>query len=207
MACAPPSLPAPAAAPADHFHPQQDRLQELRSSLASLSKALPLWHRCAGGAHHGLISAAAALLAYWPTQMLGLKEGFWASITAISVVQAEFQATQSTGRDQFIGAIIGGLVGIAASFAPGPPLLLYALALVIGVLACWALNLASSSRLTGSTITILLLVPHTSSVLRIFGARLGEVGWGVCVAIFCVWLAARLPAWWHRRRQWSEPHA
>lgn len=191
---------APASAPADQFHPQRNLLQELRSRLLALSKALPFWNRCAGGVHHGLISACAAIAAYVPTQMLGLKEGFWASITAVAVVQTEFQATESTARDQFLGAIIGGLVGIAASFVPGPQLLLYALALFAAMLGCWALNLASASRLSGSTVTILLLVPHTGSVFEVFGARLGEVGWGVCVAIGAVWLAARLPAWVHHTR-------
>jgi uncharacterized membrane protein YccC len=190
-------IPAPSSAPADHFHPARTHLQELRARLAGLSKALPLWKRCAGGTHHGLISACAAIVAYLPTHALGLKEGFWASITAISVVQTEFQATESTARDQFIGAMIGGLVGMVASFVPGPHLLVYAVALLAAVVACWALNLASASRLSGSTVTILLLVPHTGSVFTMFGARLGEVGWGVCVAVVTVWLAARLPAWLH----------
>ena len=199
-------IPAPPSAPADRFHPARTHLQELRARLAALSKTQPLWKRCVGGTHHGLISACAAVLAYLPTHALGLKEGFWASITAISVVQTEFQATESTARDQAIGAMIGGLVGMAASFAPGAQLLVYAIALILAMLACWALNLASASRLAGSTATILLLVPHTGSVFAMFGARLGEVGWGVCAAVGCVWLAARLPAWVQHARS-TRPQA
>ncbi len=187
---------APAPAPADHFSPDRLRLRELNVAVASLRKALPLLHRTAGGAHHGLIAACAALAAYLPTQPLGLKEGFWSAITAISVVQTEFQATETTARDQFIGAAIGGLIGVSAALLLGRhlPLLVYAAVVVVSMLACWALNVASASRLAAITATIILLVPHTGSPTRMFVSRLAEVGWGVCVAVATVWLAARLPA-------------
>jgi uncharacterized membrane protein YgaE (UPF0421/DUF939 family) len=182
-------------APADHFSPSRSRLIELCRNVDFLRKQLPLLHRIAGGVHHGVISACAALLAYWPTHAFGLKEGFWSAITAISVVQTEFQATRTTARDQFIGAAIGGSVAVASVLALGEQnLLVYAGAIVISMLVCWALNVASASRLAGSTATIILIVPHIGSAQRMFGARLVEVGWGLCVAITVVWLAARVPA-------------
>jgi uncharacterized membrane protein YccC len=183
----------PSAAPADHFSPDRHRLRELGATLAALRKELPLVHRVAGGAHHGLISACAALLAYLPTRAFGLQEGYWSAITAISVVQTEFQATQTTARDQFIGAAIGGTVSVCASIAFGHDLAVYAAAIVLAMLTCWAANVASASRLAGSTATIILLVPHTGSPEHMFASRLTEVGWGVCVAIATVWLAARIP--------------
>jgi uncharacterized membrane protein YccC len=195
----------PSAAPADHFSPERHRLLELGSALQALRKELPLLHRIAGGAHHGLISASAALAAYLPTRALGLQEGFWSAITAISVVQAEFNATQSTARDQFIGAAIGGTVSVCASLAFGERLPVYVAAIVLAMLSCWALNVASASRLAGSTATIILLVPHTGSPERIFAFRLTEVGWGVCVAIAVVWLAARLPARFFARTEPGGP--
>src|SRR5580698_5028884 len=160
----------------------------------ALRKTLPLLHRMAGGAHHGLISACAAIIAYLPTQALGLKEGFWSAMTAIAVVQTEFRATESTARDQFIGAAIGGVTGLCAFVALGPHLLVYAAAVVVAMLSCWALNVASASRLAGTTTTIILLVPHTGSPAGMFASRLAEVAWGVSVAVLTVWVAARLPA-------------
>jgi uncharacterized membrane protein YccC len=151
-------------------------------------------HRMAGGAHHGIISACAAVIAYLPTQTLGLKEGFWSAITAIAVVQTEFRATQTTARDQFIGAAVGGITALCAFVAFGPHLLVYAAAVVVAMLMCWALNVASASRLAGTTATIILLVPHVGSPASMFGSRLAEVAWGVSVAVITVWLAARLPA-------------
>jgi uncharacterized membrane protein YccC len=180
-------------APADHLSPDRHRLSELSTALEALRKELPLLRRMAAGVHHGSISAVAALAAYLPTQALGLQEGFWSAITAISVVQTEFQATESTARDQFIGASVGGVVSVCAALAFGQHLAVYIAAIVLSMLACWGLNVASASRLAGSTATIILLVPHTGSPERMFASRLTEVGWGVCVAIATVWLAARLP--------------
>ncbi len=181
-------------APADHFHPERAHLTELSARLLSLQKSLPLLHRMAGGLHHGLVSACAAVIAYLPTRPLGLKEGFWSAMTAIAVVQTEFRATETTARDQFIGAAIGGITGLCAYLALGTHLLVYAAAVVVAMLICWAFNVASASRLAGTTATIILLVPHTGSPAGMFGSRLAEVAWGVSVAVLTVWVAARLPA-------------
>jgi uncharacterized membrane protein YccC len=192
---------SPPSAPSDHFSAHRTDLAYLNSRLAELRKAVPLLRRTAAGAHHGMICACAAVLAYLPTQPLGLKEGFWAAITAISVVQTEFQATRTTARDQIIGAAIGGAIAVCISLSTATNLLIYAAAIVISMLVCWALNVSSASRLAGSTVTIVLLVPHSGSAERMFLSRLGEVGWGICVAIAVVWLAARVPA-----RRWASRH-
>lgn len=181
-------------APADHFNPARAQVSALNASVVSLRGALPLRSRLAAGAHHGMISACAALLAFLPAHAIGLKESFWSAITAISVAQTEFHATQTTARDQFIGAAVGGLTGLCAFFALGPDLIVYALAVVLAMLACWAMNVGSASRLAGITATIILLVPHSGSPQSIFLARISEVGWGVTVAVTIVWLAGRLPA-------------
>jgi uncharacterized membrane protein YgaE (UPF0421/DUF939 family) len=185
---------SPAFAPADHLNDDRERLTQLSSAVLALRRGLPVLRRMLGGCQHGIISAVAAVLAYLPAQPLGLKEGFWASITAISVTQTEFHAAQSTARDQAVGALIGGMVGVCASTLAGRSLWLYAAAIAFSMLICWGLNVASASRLAGSTATIVILVPHEGSVERMLISRLTEVGWGICVAVAVVWLAGRLPA-------------
>lgn len=181
-------------APADHFNPARAQVSDLSASVVRLRSALPLLSRLAAGAHHGMISACAALLAFIPAHAIGLQESFWGAITAISVTQTEFRATQTTARDQFFGAAVGGLTGLCTFLALGQNLIVYALAVIVAMLACWAINVGSASRLAGTTATIILLVPHTGSAPTIFLARISEVGWGVCVAVTIVWLAGRLPA-------------
>ena len=181
-------------APVDQFSSRRAQSAELTRTLRTLRRATPLMRRLAGGAHLGVVSAIAALLAYVPTHLLGLRQGFWSAITAIAVVQTEFRATQSTAREQFLGAAVGGVVALVVFLALGQHLFVYALAVVVAMLACWGFNIESSSRLAGITATIILLVPHVGSPAQMFTSRLLEVGWGVCVSVMTVWLAARLPA-------------
>ena len=168
------------------------RIRWLRDQVTRLRKRLPLRRRFSGGLAHGVMSAVAAITAYLPTQVLGLREGFWAAITAVAVAQTEFGATRSTARDQFTGAAIGGLIGLSAYLTLGPSLPTYAATVVLAILACWLVNVASACRLAGITATIILLVPHLGPVERMAGSRVLEVGWGVCVAIGTVWLVTRL---------------
>jgi hypothetical protein len=76
------------------------RANFLSAQLARVRRQLSLGHRAKDGLQHAVMSAAAAILAYLPPQILGLREGFGAAITAIGVVQTEFGATRTTARDQ-----------------------------------------------------------------------------------------------------------
>jgi len=146
------------------------------------------------GLEHGVMSAVAGLAAYLPTHALGIEEAFWSAITAVAVVQTEYGAAQSTGRDQFVGAAIGGSIALAMVFLTGERIWTYALAVMLSILICWLLDIASAARLAGTTATIILLVPHTGSPQQIMFARVSEVAWGVSVAIATVWLATKLGA-------------
>jgi uncharacterized membrane protein YgaE (UPF0421/DUF939 family) len=145
-------------------------------------------HRADGGIAQGSMSAVAALLAYLPTRALGLREGFWAAITAVAVVQTEFGSARNTARDQLAGASIGGAIGVMFAAVAGQHLGSYAGALIVSMLLCWILRVPSAARLGGITATIILLVPHPGSAQSMMLSRVGEVGWGVVVAIAVVWL-------------------
>jgi uncharacterized membrane protein YccC len=161
---------------------------------AQTSKELPFRARLAGGALQGVMSAVAALIAYLPTRPLGLREGFWGSITAIAVVQAELSATQTSARDQFTGAAIGSLISAVIIVLGGEHLPAYVAALVLSMLACWSLNVSTAARLAGSTTTIIMLVPHTGSVGWMMFSRVTEVGWGVAVGLSVVWTVTWIEA-------------
>lgn len=162
-----------------------------RANAANAPGRLPWRARLAGGLSQGLTSATAALLAYLPARALGLQEGFWGAITAIAVVQTEFGATRSSGRDQFAGAAVGGLIGAAVVSWTGQSLAGYALAIVTSMSFCWLLNIATAARLAGITSTIIALVPHHGSIERMMLSRVAEVGWGVTVALSVVWMVNR----------------
>jgi uncharacterized membrane protein YgaE (UPF0421/DUF939 family) len=152
-----------------------------------------LLSRMGGGLHLGVLTAMAALGAYLPTKALGINEGFWSAMTAIAVVQTEFHAAETTARDQFAGAAIGGSIALGMVLAFGGHLIVYAIAVILSAITCWAINLPTASRLSATTSTIVMLVPHTGPPELMMASRLGEVAWGVCVAVFLVWIAARVP--------------
>jgi len=170
----------------------RDDMRQAGLHLARTRKAIPLAGRLVSGLEQGTLSAAAALLAWLPTQALGLREGFWAAITAAAVAQTELNAARSTARDQFAGAAIGGLVAALVSLASGTGAVSFAIAVVIAMTGCWLLNVATAARLSGITAVIIFLVPHQGSALAMMLSRAGEVGWGVLMAIATVWLAAQL---------------
>jgi uncharacterized membrane protein YgaE (UPF0421/DUF939 family) len=162
--------------------------------LAAFGPSQPARHRAIGGAAQGLMSAAAALIAYIPTKPLGLQEGFWGSITAIAVVQGGLSATQTSARDQVIGAAIGGTYGAILVATIGQSLPGYALAVVLCMSTCWLFNVASAARLGGSTVTIIALVPHHSTAAWMMLSRFGEVAWGVLVGLGTVWVVNKVEA-------------
>ncbi|MBP0492364.1 FUSC family protein [Pararoseomonas indoligenes] len=168
------------------------RIDRLGGRLARMRKALPANDRLRGGLRQAVLTAIAATIAYLPTQALGLREGFWGAITAIAVVQNEWGAARGAGRDQFLGATIGGIVGVAVVLTLGQAYLCYLVAIVLAVLVCWVANLASASRLAAITATIILLVPHTGTPQHMLFSRVSEVGWGALVALTLVWAEAWL---------------
>lgn len=177
-----------------------DRFRRLRALSRAAGKALPGRTRIEHGLAHAALATAAALVAYVPTHALGLKEGFWAAITALVVVQTEFAAVRSTARDQLLGAVIGGVVGAAAAMLLMPSLARYAAAVAGSILLAWICNVASSARLSAVTVTIILLVPHQNSAGQMMIARLSEVGWGIVAGIGVTWPALALS----RRKRRAE---
>ena len=169
------------------------------SSLLRRQKEIPFQERLLGGLEQGLLSAVAAVLAWVPTQALGLQEGFWAAITAIAVAQSEFNAARSTARDQFAGAAIGGAAAVLITTVVGPGIVRFVLALMIAISCCWVLKVASAARLGGITAAIIMLVPHQGSAGRMMLSRVGEVGWGVTMAILVTSLATLVRNRWRRR--------
>lgn len=168
-------------------------VSHLNHRLARLRQS-PLLHRVAFGARHGVIAAVAAAAAYLPLQYLQVKQGFWSAIAAVAVLQSEFQSTRSTARDQLLGAAVGGVAGLCAVRLPGEHTVVYTVAILVSMIMCWVLNVASASRLAGVTVTIMLLVPRAGgSAWGTVITRVSTVGWGVFVAVATAWLAARLP--------------
>ena len=100
------------------------------------------------------------LLSYYVAKLATLPELYWAVITTLVVVtQPSLNQALNTGRDQIIGAVIGGVVGMVGLFAilqGARPLIVFAIALLpLAALAAWRPTL----RLACVTLVVVMLVP------------------------------------------------
>ena len=127
--------------------------------------------------------ATAASLGYFGALLVGLQPGFWAAITAISVTQSSFAEVRNSSRDPFIGAIFGGLIGLGAALFGHDHYWAYVLAVMLGTMLCWIVNLSAAGRISGITTTIIMLVPHQGSFVQFALVHLGEVTLGAMAAL------------------------
>jgi hypothetical protein len=84
------------------------------------------------------------------------------------------------------------VIGLCIYLAAGPGIASYMAAVLLSILACWLVNVASAARLAGITATIILLVPHLGTPQQMLASRVFEVGWGICAAIGTVWAVTRI---------------
>jgi len=177
------------------------RLGLLAAELERLRKTLPPRERLIVGLVQAVRVGAAASLGYFAARWVGLDQGFWAAITAISVTQSSFAEVKNSSRDQFVGAIFGGLLGLTAAVLGGDHYLSYVIAVMFGTLLCWLFNLGAAGRISSITTTIIMLVPHTGPFWQIALLRLGEVMLGAMAALLITWLMD----WLSSRLGFSEP--
>jgi uncharacterized membrane protein YccC len=167
------------------------RLSLLNDEVMRLRQALPARDRLYVGLAHALRAVLAASMGYFAALELGLGQGFWAAITAISVSQTNYVEVRNSSRDQFIGAIIGGLIGGLAGGLAGMDAatfghyhyLTYVLAVIVGMMLCSVFDLGAAGRISGTTTTIIMLVPHSGAFWQIALFRLGEVTLGATAAL------------------------
>ncbi|SAL69368.1 membrane protein-like protein [Caballeronia udeis] len=100
------------------------------------------------------------LLSYAVAKLATLPELYWAVITTLVVVtQPSLNQALNIGRDQIVGAVIGGVIGMVGLFAivrGAQPLIVFAIALLpLAALAAWRPTL----RLACVTLVVVVLVP------------------------------------------------
>ncbi|KLD65769.1 FUSC family protein [Dyella japonica] len=174
------------------------RLVDVQQGLAYVYRHQPWTHRLVQGLWFALQALLAASSAYGLGLLLHTQQAFWAAITAIAVTQQTYLDTRSSSRDQLIGALVGGIVGFSATLLLGEQFSAYAVAIVVAITACWLLGVGSAGRLSGTTTTIIMLVPHTGSFWLIALTRVGEVALGIVCSLAVVMLAERVQRWWVR---------
>lgn len=172
------------------------------NSLFAFLKTLPLGARLIEGGFMAVQAVAGATLAISIGRALHTEQAFWAAITAIAVSQHSYVDTRKLSRDQFIGAMIGGVCGLAGALLGHGNFAVYAATVAAAIVICWTLNVGSAARLGGITATIMLLVPGIGPAWDKALLRLGEVTLGTVCALLVAWLMARIEARWFAK---SDP--
>jgi uncharacterized membrane protein YgaE (UPF0421/DUF939 family) len=130
-----------------------------------------------------LQTAAAAWISFDTSSLFGLREGYWAAISAIVVMQSEMQQTEFSGRDRFIGTAIGGLIAWGCATYWQNHSWIYAMAVALSVFICWLANLSGAGRLAAVAVSVIVLIPQQQPVWKVAMFRFLEVSWGIAVAL------------------------
>jgi uncharacterized membrane protein YgaE (UPF0421/DUF939 family) len=189
-------------------HPIRESARQLnyvQQQLAQFYKNMPWGHRLLKGLSMGLQALAGASLGYGLGLLLHTQQAFWAALTAISVTQQTYLDTRNSSRDQVIGAVIGAAVAIATTYLIGDSYLCYGGTMVAVIMLCWCFNVGNAGKLSATTATIVMLVPHEGAFWTVALTRLGEVTLGIACALIVTGAAHWIERRWLDR--WTASDA
>ena len=139
---------------------------------------------------HSGRTAVAAVASLLVAQLLRMPEAYWASITALIVMQSTFGAALSISAQRFVGTAIGSVLGaLAATYFRGNVVVYGTLVFLIG-LFCALLHVDRAAyRFASITLAIIILIPRvvgpwTAAIHRFIEVSIGIV---VALAISAVW--------------------
>jgi uncharacterized membrane protein YccC len=132
---------------------------------------------------------AACGVAYGAAALIGLKEGYWALISVVVVMQPGLSDTWVASRNRVAGTLIGAAVGgaVLEAVARGAPreVLFWATLAPLAVLTAAVPTL----RLSCITLVIVVLVPSGAAPLVMPVSRVGEIllGTGSSLLVALIW--------------------
>lgn len=128
-------------------------------------------------------------LLHQPTSLVG---GLWAVISAIVVLEASHEKTYNLAKTRLIGSLLGAVLsGIYLYFFPFSIIGLTA-TIAVGVILCYVLRLEEALKLTGVTITVIIIVSTLEHSLHPFlnaGLRFVECVIGTAAAVLVALVA------------------
>lgn len=175
---------------------QRRELGLFHRQLQAIYERLPWSQRLVNGLSLAAQALSAASLGYGLGLLLHTQQAFWGALTAIAVTQQSYLDTRKLARDQVIGAAIGATIAIIGSYLAQDNYLVYAITMAISIVLCWCFNIGSAGKLSATTVTIVMLVPHSGPFWTIALTRLGEVTIGIASALLVTSVAHKLEKLW-----------
>ncbi|MFV0420877.1 FUSC family protein [Oleidesulfovibrio sp.] len=133
---------------------------------------------------HGIKTGIAAVLAYLVTQYWGFKFGYWASISAVIVMQMNVADSLQMGWYRFSGTAVGAVIGVFAILAFPDTTPMHMLSLFTSVSFCaYMTRYNARYRMAAITVCIVVLASYGQPEPVQFGIyRVLEIVVGVCSA-------------------------
>jgi hypothetical protein len=139
---------------------------------------------------HILRTTVAAIAAQEIASLVGLPAPYWATMTALAVMQSTLAASWSVSWKRLLGTAVGAIVGGGLAMLLPPCTLTFAVALVATGLLCAFTGLDRVSyRLAGVTLAVVMLAAGSRPASIIAIHRFAEVSIGIVVTlvISAVW--------------------
>ena len=152
---------------------------------------------------HAVLTALAVVICLLLVRLLPLRQGYWAAISTVAVMQTDVWPTITAGRDRLLGTTMGALVGGFTTIVWHGNLLVFGLAIAISLMICNALGLKSAGHLVGANICLMVLVPATGPQWKIPLDRFIEVSIGILTAV----AVSLLHDQWVKRRSLAKSRA
>jgi len=139
---------------------------------------------------HAFKTGLAAVLTLLLCTALDLKQGYWAVISAVIVMQANLGGSLAAGWSRVLGTGVGAVLGTASLYLFGSSPLSLGAALFTTILICAYMTfLHDSFRLAGITAAIVILMAPGSSGYFVLGLeRFIEISLGVGAAMLVSFL-------------------
>ena len=139
---------------------------------------------------HSTRTAIAAVASLLLASLLRLPEAYWASITALIVMQSTFGAALSISAQRFVGTGVGAALGAVAATYFQRNVIAYGVFVFLIGLLCAALHIERVAyRYASITLAVIMLIPRVQGPWTTAAHRFIEVSLGIVVAlaIAAVW--------------------
>ncbi len=130
-------------------------------------------------------TVVAAVVALLLAHLLKLPESYWAPISTIVIVQSTI-APHVLGWQRFVGTALGAVLGATLTMLFPPNALVYGFGILVCGLVAWSLRIGGAYRFAAITLSIVLLIPHTSGPWIVAWHRFLEVSLGIAVALVMI---------------------
>lgn len=124
-----------------------------------------------------------------PTSLVG---GLWAVISAIIVLEATHKETFTSAKNRLVGTFIGAFVSGIYLYFFSFSIFGFIIAVAVGALICFLFDLQKSVKLTGITISVIMIVATIEKGIHPFlnaGLRFAESAIGTGIAVLVALLA------------------